>query len=99
MVGLAGFGAMTAALSSGARISTERALGWNRHLRITPLTARAYLSTKVLTAYTLNNPKVMRLQAPLNIAPEVLDEVVVRLSEAVAQTEELIEGLEVEEEE
>ncbi len=63
MVGLAGFGAMTAALSSGARISTERALGWNRHLRITPLTARAYLSTKVLTAYTLALVSILVLYA------------------------------------
>ena len=37
MVGLASFGAMNAMLSSGARIAAERAAGWNRQLRITPL--------------------------------------------------------------
>jgi ABC-2 type transport system permease protein len=51
MVGLVAFGAMTAVLSAGARISAERSTGWNRQLRITPLTTRAYFRTKVLTGY------------------------------------------------
>ena len=51
MVGLVAFGAMTAVLSSGARISAERSTGWNRQLRITPLTTRDYFRTKVLTGY------------------------------------------------
>jgi ABC-2 type transport system permease protein len=53
MVGLAAFGAMAAILSSGTRIAGERAVGWNRQLRITPLTTRAYLRTKVLTGYLM----------------------------------------------
>ncbi len=53
MVGLASFGMMSAMLSSGARIATERAAGWTRQLRITPLTPRAYFSAKVLTAYMM----------------------------------------------
>jgi ABC-2 type transport system permease protein len=48
MIGLVAFGAMTAVLSAGARISAER---WNRQLRITPLTTREYFRTKVLTGY------------------------------------------------
>ncbi len=48
----------------------------------------------VLAAYTLNNPKVMRLQPALNTPDEVLDEVLGRLEEAVDETLELIEGLE-----
>jgi ABC-2 type transport system permease protein len=51
MVGLVAFGAMTAVLSAGARISAERSTGWNRQLRITPLTTREYFRTKVLTGY------------------------------------------------
>jgi ABC-2 type transport system permease protein len=51
MVGLVAFGAMTAVLSAGARISAERQTGWNRQLRITPLTTREYFRTKVLTCY------------------------------------------------
>lgn len=51
MVGLTAFGTMNAVLACGARIAAERSLGWNRQLRLTPLTARAYFRTKVLTAY------------------------------------------------
>ncbi len=53
MVGLVGFGAMAAMLSSGARIAGEREVGWNRQLRITPLKPREYLRAKVLTAYMM----------------------------------------------
>jgi ABC-2 type transport system permease protein len=53
MVGLATFGTMNAMLSSGARIAAERAVGWNRQLRITPLSTRAYFRAKVLTGYLM----------------------------------------------
>jgi ABC-2 type transport system permease protein len=51
MVGLLAFGAMVAVMSSGPRIAAERTIGWNRQLRLTPLTPRSYLRTKVLTGY------------------------------------------------
>jgi ABC-2 type transport system permease protein len=53
MVGLASFGTMSAMLSSGARIAAERAVGWNRQLRISPLSPRAYFRAKVITAYAV----------------------------------------------
>jgi ABC-2 type transport system permease protein len=53
MVGLVSFGAMAAMLSSGARIAGEREAGWNRQLRITPLSPRTYLRAKVLTGYMM----------------------------------------------
>ena len=53
MAGLASFGTMSAMLSSGARIAAERAVGWNRQLRISPLSPRAYFRAKVLTAYMM----------------------------------------------
>jgi ABC-2 type transport system permease protein len=53
MVSLAAFGTMTAMLSSGARIATERASGWTRQLRISPLKPRQYFRTKVATAYLM----------------------------------------------
>jgi ABC-2 type transport system permease protein len=53
MVGLAAFGTMNAMLSAGARISAERAVGWNRQLRITPLTTRTYFRAKVVTGYVM----------------------------------------------
>ena len=43
MVGLASFGTMSAMLSCGARIAAERAVGWNRQLRITPAVAARLL--------------------------------------------------------
>jgi len=53
MVGLVGFGTMMALISTGARIATERTDGWTRQLRITPLSARAYLRAKILTGYAM----------------------------------------------
>jgi ABC-2 type transport system permease protein len=53
MVGLLSFGAMVAVLSGGARIAAERKVGWNRQLRLTPLSARGYLRTKILTGYLM----------------------------------------------
>jgi ABC-2 type transport system permease protein len=53
MVGLAAFGTMSAMLSCGARIAAERAVGWNRQLRITPLPPRTYFRAKVLTGYMM----------------------------------------------
>jgi len=53
MVGLASFGAMSAMLSCGARIASERAVGWNRQLRISPLSPSAYFRVKVLTGYMM----------------------------------------------
>jgi ABC-2 type transport system permease protein len=51
LAGMASFGTMSAMISSGGRISGERSVGWNRQLRLTPLTPRAYFRAKVLTAY------------------------------------------------
>jgi ABC-2 type transport system permease protein len=53
MVGLAAFGTMNAVLATGARISGERSVGWNRQLRLTPLSPRMYFRVKVLTAYVM----------------------------------------------
>jgi ABC-2 type transport system permease protein len=53
MIGLTAFGTMNAMLSSGARIAGERAAGWNRQLRLTPLSTLAYFRTKVVTGYLM----------------------------------------------
>ena len=53
MVGIASFGCMNAVLAAGARIAAERAAGWNRQLRLTPLSTRMYFRTKVLTGYVM----------------------------------------------
>jgi ABC-2 type transport system permease protein len=53
MVGLSAFGTMNTVLSTGTRIAGERATGWNRQLRLTPLSTRAYFRTKVVVAYLM----------------------------------------------
>jgi ABC-2 type transport system permease protein len=63
MVGLTAFGAMNAVLGSGARIAAERAVGWNRQLRVTPLSTRTYFRVKVLTAYCLAAVTILLLYA------------------------------------
>jgi len=53
MIGIAVYGAMIAATSGGAMVSLERALGWSRQLRVTPLKPAAYIVIKLLTAMFL----------------------------------------------
>ena len=53
MVGLLAFGTMAAALAGGARIAAERSIGWNRQLRLTPLTPRSYFRAKIVTSYAM----------------------------------------------
>jgi ABC-2 type transport system permease protein len=53
MVSLAAWGAMMSVMAGGARIAAERSVGWNRQLRLTPLSTRTYFRAKVLTSYVL----------------------------------------------
>jgi ABC-2 type transport system permease protein len=53
MIGVAVYGAMLAATSGGAMVSIERALGWSRQLRVTPLRPAAYVTVKIATAMLL----------------------------------------------
>jgi ABC-2 type transport system permease protein len=53
MVGMVAFGTMSAMLGCGARIAAERAVGWNRQLRISPLSTRSYFRAKVITSYVV----------------------------------------------
>ena len=59
MVSLAVYGAMVATTSGGAMVAVERAQGWSRQLRLTPLHPVAYLATKVLTAMVLGLASVL----------------------------------------
>jgi ABC-2 type transport system permease protein len=53
MVSMASWGTMTAMLGTGARIAGEREVGWNRQLRISPLSAFSYLRAKVAISYLM----------------------------------------------
>jgi ABC-2 type transport system permease protein len=59
MVSMTAYGAMTAALFGGARIALERAAGWQRQLRLTPLSGVGYLTAKGITAMLLAVPGVL----------------------------------------
>jgi ABC-2 type transport system permease protein len=53
MISLALYGAVIATSFGGAMVSMERAQGWSRQLRLTPLSPVAYVVIKVLTALVL----------------------------------------------
>ena len=53
MVGMAGWGAMTAVLAGGGRIAQERSVGWLRLLKLTPLSVAGYFRAKVVTSYLM----------------------------------------------
>ncbi len=61
MVGMAGWGAMTAVLAGGARISMERAAGWVRLLRLTPLSVAGYFRAKILSGYVMGSLTLLLL--------------------------------------
>lgn len=52
-ISMAVYGAMLATTSGGAMVSVERAQGWSRQLRLTPLSPVAYIVTKILVAMTM----------------------------------------------
>ncbi|MEC3952756.1 ABC transporter permease [Nocardia sp. CDC153] len=53
MVSMAVYGAMLATTSGGAMVAVERAVGWSRQLRLTPLRPLAYVATKIIIAMVL----------------------------------------------
>jgi len=50
MISMAVYGAMLGTTATGAMVSVERAQGWSRQLRLTPLKPVTYIVIKVLTA-------------------------------------------------
>ena len=76
MVGIAVYGAMLAATSGGAMVSIERAQGWSRQLRLTPLRPEAYVAIKIIVAMLLGLTSVaaVYVMGALNgvqMAPEI----------------------------
>ena len=53
MISLELYGAVAATTFGGAMVSIERAQGWSRQLRLTPLSPVAYIAMKVITALVL----------------------------------------------
>jgi ABC-2 type transport system permease protein len=61
MSAMAAYGAMWATVAPGARIARDRATGWLRQLRITPLRTRTEFAAKVVGAYLLALPTLVLL--------------------------------------
>jgi putrescine aminotransferase len=57
------------------------------------LTAAGMLQRRVLTAYTLNNPRVIRLEPPLIVQPDHIDLAVNALAESLQQVRQLLVAL------
>jgi ABC-2 type transport system permease protein len=63
MISMALYGAVLATTSGGAMVSIERALGWSRQLRLTPLSPVAYIAIKMITAMVLGAASVVVVYA------------------------------------
>jgi len=63
MVAMCSFGALVAALNAGGtRLSMERASGWARQLRITPIPAWSYVGTKVVASMLVVLPVIVLVE-------------------------------------
>jgi len=67
-VQVSGYGAMMSALGQAFTIVNERALGWNRQLRITPLSGAGYLVTKIAAALAVAAISIVLIFATAMIA-------------------------------
>jgi ABC-2 type transport system permease protein len=59
LVSMALYGATLATVAGGAMVSIERAQGWSRQLRLTPLSATSYILIKTMTAMVLGLASVL----------------------------------------
>jgi ABC-2 type transport system permease protein len=64
MVSMCSFGALVAALNAaGTRLSMERASGWARQLRVTPIPAWSYVGTKIVASMLVVLPVIILVEA------------------------------------
>ena len=59
LISMAVYGAMLATTSGGAMVSIERAAGWSRQLRLTPLRPAAYVAVKLVLAMVVGAVSVV----------------------------------------
>jgi ABC-2 type transport system permease protein len=63
LVTMCSFGSLVASLTAGgARLSSERATGWSRQLRVTPLPGWSYLVTKIVATLLVVLPEVLLVE-------------------------------------
>lgn len=63
LISMAGFSMFTAAMTANATLPAERAGGWLRQLRITPLSGASWLAAKVALAVAVVVPGLLALSA------------------------------------
>ena len=63
MVSMALYGGALIAAAGGASVATERALGWSRQLRLTPLNPAVYIGMKALVALVLGAVAIVVVNA------------------------------------
>jgi ABC-2 type transport system permease protein len=71
MVNMTAFGALSGALFAGGRVALERSLGWQRQLRLTPLSGSGYLAAKGITGMMLALPAVVLVPLIAGVAEGV----------------------------
>ncbi len=59
MINMMTFGTFAAANTSGTRLAVERAAGWQRQLRLTPLTGAGYLGGKAISGMLVGLPALI----------------------------------------
>ncbi len=63
MISMALYGAVVATTNAGATVSQERAVGWTRQLRLTPLSPAAHVAAKVVSSLVLGLGAVLAVYA------------------------------------
>jgi ABC-2 type transport system permease protein len=59
MVNMMAFGTISGAMSVGAKLAFERAAGWQRQLRLTPLSGPGYLTGKAISGMLVTLPPLL----------------------------------------
>ncbi|MCW7943661.1 ABC transporter [Streptomyces hygroscopicus] len=59
MVGMAAYGAVGSALNTGGGVAEDRAIGWLRQLRVTPMTPRQVVAGRALTGSVTVLPAIV----------------------------------------
>jgi ABC-2 type transport system permease protein len=59
MISMTTWGTFSGALFTGARVATERGAGWQRQLRLTPLSGPGYLAAKMIVGMFVALPAVI----------------------------------------
>ncbi|MEU6771531.1 ABC transporter permease [Streptomyces sp. NPDC046759] len=63
MVGMAAYGAVGSALNTGGAVAEDRAVGWLRQLRVTPMTPREVVTGRTLTGVVTVLPSILAVLA------------------------------------